>query len=76
MFQLIPITPYGDRLEGGYRQPDAHYWCLLRVVEGACAMSLLYRGRETVTIYHAEEWISEDGNIMYRPSTTDVEVLQ
>ncbi len=27
MFQLIPITPYGDRLEGGYRQPDAHYWC-------------------------------------------------
>jgi hypothetical protein len=38
-------------------------------------MSLLYRGRETVTIYHAEEWISEDGNIMYRPSTTDVEVL-
>jgi len=27
MFQIIPTDPYGDRIEGGARQPDAHYWC-------------------------------------------------
>lgn len=27
MFQIIPISPNGDRVEGGARQPDAHYWC-------------------------------------------------
>lgn len=27
MFQIVPVSPYGDRVEGGYRQPDAHYWC-------------------------------------------------
>ena|SRR5690242_6226480 len=27
MFQIVPVSPYGDRVEGGARQPDAHYWC-------------------------------------------------
>lgn len=27
MFQIVPISPFGDRVEGGARQPDAHYWC-------------------------------------------------
>lgn len=28
MFQIVPISPDGDRVEGGFvRQPDAHYWC-------------------------------------------------
>lgn len=39
-------------------------------------MSLLDVGRETVTVYHAEQYISPDGNIMYRPSTTDVDVIE
>lgn len=38
-------------------------------------MSLLTTGRETITVYHAEQWVSSDGNIMYRPSTTDVDVV-
>lgn len=28
MFQLVPVSPYGDRVEGGYvRQRDAHLIC-------------------------------------------------
>lgn len=27
MFQIVPTDPFGDRVEGGARQPDAHYWC-------------------------------------------------
>jgi hypothetical protein len=27
MFQIVPVSPFGDRVEGGARQPDAHYWC-------------------------------------------------
>jgi len=27
MFQIVPVDPYGDRIEGAHRQPDAHYWC-------------------------------------------------
>lgn len=38
-------------------------------------MSLLDVGRETVTIYHAEEFTSPDGNIMWRPSATDIDVV-
>lgn len=34
---------------------------------------LLVTGRETVLIRHGEQYISPDGNIMYRPSDTDVE---
>jgi len=26
MFQIIPISPYGESVEGA-RQPNAHYWC-------------------------------------------------
>lgn len=38
-------------------------------------MSLLTKGTQTVTIYHDEEWVSQDGNIMHRPSSTDVDVV-
>lgn len=38
-------------------------------------MSLLDTGRETVIVYHQEQFISPDGNIMYRPSVTDVETI-
>lgn len=39
-------------------------------------MSLLDRGRETVTIYHAEQFVSgRDQNILYRASETDVDVV-
>jgi len=38
-------------------------------------MSLLDVGRETVIVYHAEQYLSADGNKMYRPSTTDVETI-
>lgn len=38
-------------------------------------MSLLDTGRETVTVYHAEQFTSSDGNTMYRPSTTDIEII-
>jgi hypothetical protein len=38
-------------------------------------MSLLDVGRETVTVYHDEVFTSPDGNIMHRPSTTDVDVI-
>jgi hypothetical protein len=38
-------------------------------------MSLLDVGRETVTVYHQEQFISPDGNIMYRTSATDVDVI-
>jgi hypothetical protein len=27
MFQIVPVDPFGARVEGGTRQPDAHYWC-------------------------------------------------
>lgn len=27
MFQIVPVDPNGGRVEGGARQPDAHYWC-------------------------------------------------
>lgn len=32
-------------------------------------MSLLDRGRETVTIYHEIEWTDRDGNTMTKPGT-------
>lgn len=38
-------------------------------------MSLLTVGRETVTVYHQEEFLSPDGNPMYRASITDVDVI-
>ena len=38
-------------------------------------MSLLTRGRETVVVHHDEVWTSPDGNIMHRPSNTDVETI-
>jgi len=38
-------------------------------------MSLLRHGNQTVTVYHAEKWESADGNVMWRPSTTDVETI-
>lgn len=38
-------------------------------------MSLLEVGRETVTIYHQEAFTSPDGNKMYRPSTTDIDIV-
>jgi hypothetical protein len=38
-------------------------------------MSLLDVGRETVVVYHQEQFISPDGNIMYRASETDVETI-
>lgn len=38
-------------------------------------MSLLTRGRETVIVHHGEQYVSPDGNIMYRASTTDVETI-
>lgn len=39
-------------------------------------MSLLTTGRETVIVYHAEQFTSSDGNIMYRASTTDVDTIE
>lgn len=38
-------------------------------------MSLLDVGRETVIVHHAEQFISPDGNIMYRASNTDVDTI-
>lgn len=38
-------------------------------------MSLLTRGNQTVVIYHSEAFTDEDGNLLYRPSSTDVETL-
>jgi len=38
-------------------------------------MSLLRRGRETVIVFHAEEYFSPDGNVMYRASDTDVDII-
>lgn len=38
-------------------------------------MSLLDKGRETVIVHHDETWISPDGNIMHRPSQTDIDTI-
>lgn len=27
MFQIVPVDANGQRVEGGVRQPDAHFWC-------------------------------------------------
>lgn len=36
-------------------------------------MSLLDRGRETVTVYPEETWTDPDGNVMTRPGTVGIE---
>ena len=44
-------------------------------MDGACSVSLLDHGRETVIVHHEERWTSPDGNPMYRASDTDVETI-
>lgn len=38
-------------------------------------MSLLDVGRETVIVFHDEAFVSPDGNLMHRASTTDVDTI-